>query len=112
MQQHFILPGEAICAAPCDCNNVVAMSDAKKQVGPDELVTIARFQDLTEAELAAGRLESAGIECVLQDEHMSSMVPFGLYTLGGAMLGGVRLQVCQRDEADAAELLADEGTGG
>ena len=75
-----------------------------KVSNPDELVTIARFTLAAEADLVVGRLESAGIDCVLQDEHVST-----IYTFGLAAMGGMRLQVRAEDEEDARAILADEG---
>jgi hypothetical protein len=70
----------------------------------EELVTIARFLEPVNAQLAKGVLESAGIESFLQGENANSMLAFAFRA---------RLQVQRRDEAAARELLAgfltDEG---
>jgi hypothetical protein len=72
----------------------------------DELVTIAKFLEPVNAQLAKGVLESAGIESFLQGENANSMMAFAFRA---------RLQVERRDEAAARELLADliagEGEG-
>jgi hypothetical protein len=67
---------------------------------PEELVNVARFEDPTEAQMAKGMLESAGIECLLAGENANSM-------LGAAFR--VRLQVKAQDEAAALKLLAQAG---
>jgi Putative prokaryotic signal transducing protein len=70
----------------------------------EELVTIAKFLEPVNAQLAKGMLESAGIESFLQGENANSMMAFAFRA---------RLQVQRRDEAAARELLAvfleDEG---
>lgn len=67
---------------------------------PAPLVTIAKFRDLPEALLAKGKVESAGIECFLQDDNMVRMD--WLYS---NMIGGMRLQVRPEDVAAAQEVL-------
>ena len=54
------------------------------------------------AEMAKGRLDSAGIRCFLAGENAGL-----LYGVG---LDGVLLQVSAADEADARAILADPGT--
>jgi hypothetical protein len=72
----------------------------------EELVTIAKFLEPVNAQLAKGVLESAGITSFLQGENANSMLAFAFRA---------RLQVERRDEAAARELLADliaeEGEG-
>jgi Putative prokaryotic signal transducing protein len=66
-----------------------------------EMVTIERFRDMLQAELAKGRLDSAGIRCFLAGENA------GL--LYGNGLDGVLLQVSAADETDARAILNDPG---
>ena len=62
------------------------------------LVTVRRFAELTEALVAKGSLESAGIECYLVDDNMVRIfVP--------TFTEGVRLQVKPEDVAAATEIL-------
>jgi hypothetical protein len=72
----------------------------------EELVTIAKFLEPVNAQLAKGVLESAGIASFLQGENANSMMAFAFRA---------RLQVERREEAAARELLADliaeEGEG-
>jgi hypothetical protein len=63
----------------------------------EELVTIARFLEPVNAQLAKGVLESAGITSFLQGENANSMMAFAFRA---------RLQVERRDEVAARELLA------
>jgi len=65
-------------------------------------VTVATFLSPHEAYLARGVLASAGVECVLLDEHMSQV--YG--RVGGGIVGGMRLQVRAEDESAARALLA------
>ncbi len=67
----------------------------------EEMVTIERFTDMLQAELAKGRLDSAGIECFLSGENA------GL--LYGNGLDGVQLQVIASEEDDARAILNDPG---
>jgi hypothetical protein len=73
----------------------------------DQLVTIRQFGDMTEALLAEGCLESAGIECFLADANIARM--------DWPLSRGVRLQV-NTDDAEAAtallEQLAPEASSG
>jgi len=63
-------------------------------------ITIARFNEPLEAEMARLRLQSAGIETFLSGENAGMMEPG---------LGPLQLQVKADDEADARAILADPG---
>jgi hypothetical protein len=63
---------------------------------PEGLVTVGRFEDPTEAQLARGMLESAGVECFLVGENVNQLLPAAFR---------VRLQVRIEDEAAARELM-------
>lgn len=62
-----------------------------------ELVTVASFGDSAEAEMAKGRLRSAGIDSFLIGENAA--------ILYGTTLGPVQLQVNPEDAADARTVL-------
>ena len=66
----------------------------------DEVITVADFTEPLEAEMARGRLQSAGIEVFLAGENARILEP-GLASL--------RLQVAAKDAADARAILADAG---
>jgi hypothetical protein len=66
-----------------------------------ELVTIERFRDALEADLAKTRLDSAGITSFLVGENTA--------ILYGTGLGGLQLQVSPKDEMDARTILNDPG---
>lgn len=66
-------------------------------MGNDELITVASFHESAEAEMAKGRLRSAGIDCFLVGENTA--------VLYGNALGGLQLQVNPEDEADARAVL-------
>ena len=70
------------------------------------LVTVRRYRDLTEAFVGRSLLESAGIPAWIADENLVRMVWFC-----SNMVGGMRLQVDERDEAAAREIL-EEGVPG
>ncbi|HEY0786730.1 MAG TPA: DUF2007 domain-containing protein [Acidobacteriaceae bacterium] len=67
----------------------------------DEVVTVARFTEPLEADMARLRLQSAGIEVFLSGENARILEPG---------LGDLRLQVAAADAADARLILADVGT--
>jgi Putative prokaryotic signal transducing protein len=64
------------------------------------LVTLRQFRDLPEALLARSILDSAGIDCFLQDENT-----IRLDWLWSNAMGGVKLLVKEEDASDAANLL-------
>ena len=66
-----------------------------------ELVTIERYHDVLEADLAKTRLDSAGITSFLVGEESA--------VLYGNGLGGLQLQVSPQDEDDARSILNDPG---
>ncbi len=65
-----------------------------------KLVTVGRFLNPMQAQMARGMLESSGIPCFLQGEHANHMVPLAFR---------VRLQVLEEDEAVAREYLLSVG---
>ncbi|MFD1188301.1 putative signal transducing protein [Pontibacter rugosus] len=66
----------------------------------ERLVTIATFNEATEAHIVKGRLESEGILCFLGDEHIIGAQPF--YS---AAVGGVKLRVTEQDVEEAQAIL-------
>jgi hypothetical protein len=66
------------------------------------LVTVRRYRDLTEAFVGRSLLESAGIPAWIADEHLVRMNWF--YS---DLVGGMRLQVADHDEAAAREILEE-----
>jgi hypothetical protein len=66
------------------------------------VVTVRRYRDLTEALVGRSLLESAGIPAWIADEHFVRMIWF--YS---NMVGGMRLQVDERNEAAAREILEE-----
>lgn len=68
-------------------------------------VTVFEARDLGSLELARGLLEEAGIGCAVRNERMLGLwpAPFG----GSERFRRAELQVTQRNEQRARELLAD-----
>lgn len=66
----------------------------------ENYVTVGKFLEPVNAQMAKGMLESAGIECFLQGENANNML---------ALAFRVRLQVHRKDEAAARELLDSAG---
>ena len=73
----------------------------EREENGEAMVTVERYTDMLQAELAKGRLESAGIDCFLAGENA------GL--LYGNGLDSVQLQVAAIDEEDARAVLNDPG---
>jgi hypothetical protein len=67
-----------------------------------EMVTIQSFRELSEAMLAEGMLNSAGIDCVLMDDNTGRMLGFI-----SDVIGGIRLQV-NRVDSEAAKALLEQ----
>ena len=78
---------------------IEAMSD------PNDLVQVATYGYLHEAELAAGALEAAGIESMVRDEFVAGVRPHLTFTDGG-----VRLFVRASDRERAEEVLETTAT--
>ncbi|WP_374275220.1 putative signal transducing protein [Brevundimonas sp.] len=70
------------------------------------LVVIARYDDLPAARMAESFLRDAGLEPSLADGVLTSIDPLLMRALGG-----VRLSVPSRDEAEARDLLARAEAG-
>ena len=66
----------------------------------DTFVTVGKFMEPVNAQMAKGVLESAGIDCFLQGENANSML---------ALAFRARLLVHRQDEAAARELLGGVG---
>jgi hypothetical protein len=64
---------------------------------PVGLVTVGRYPDAVEAQMAKEMLEAAGVETFLVGENVNHLMPIAFR---------VRLQVRLEDEAAARELLA------
>lgn len=67
----------------------------------ERFVTIATFNELTEAHIMKGRLEAEGILCFLGDEHIVGAQPF--YAVA---VGGVKLKVTTQDAEEAFAIMA------
>jgi hypothetical protein len=70
----------------------------------DKLVTVLRVSYPQELWIIKGRLESEGIECFIQDE-----LTVQAYSLYSNAIGGVKLQVFEKDEQNALALLTELG---
>jgi hypothetical protein len=76
------------------------LEEADDPPEPRNLVTLARYRDLSEAIVVRTMLESSGIYVFLRDENLVR-----LDWQVSNFIGGIRLQVEAKDEARAAELL-------
>lgn len=68
---------------------------------PEGLVTVGRFLDSVEAQMARGMLEAAGVKTFLVGENLNQLMPVAFR---------VRLQVPVEDELEARKLLNSQGT--
>ena len=66
----------------------------------DKLVTVASFSEPIKAHLASAKLEAEGIEYFIIDENI-----VGMYWLYSQAVGGVKLQVREKDAEKATQLL-------
>ena len=66
-----------------------------------DLITLRRYRDLSEAIIARGAIESAGIFCFLKDENLVRLD----WQISN-MIGGIRLQVAAADVEAAEAVLA------
>jgi Putative prokaryotic signal transducing protein len=83
---------------PGDADRSADTGSGEDEARSRDLVTIRTFQNPSEAEVAKGMFESAGIECFLMDDIMARIyVPLAV--------GGVRMQVNRADAEAATELL-------
>jgi putative signal transducing protein len=76
------------------------MADSKHDAAfdPDKFVTVGKFLEPVNAQMAKGMLESAGIECFLQGENANSLL---------ALAFRARLLVHKQDEETAREILGE-----
>jgi hypothetical protein len=76
------------------------MREAIITTSSSPMVTVAVFDNPLSAQLAKGRLESAGIACFLANEHVVAANP-----LYANAVGGLQLQVRAEDLDQARDLL-------
>lgn len=67
-----------------------------------DFVTVARFSNSFDMHVIKFRLENEGIECFVRDEHTITANP--LYDIP---MGGIKLQVMEKDLEAAREILKD-----
>jgi hypothetical protein len=65
-----------------------------------DLVTIATFSDVSQAELARERLELEGVRAFVLDEQAGGVMPFMTNSMGG-----IRVQVAPEDAERGREVL-------
>lgn len=70
----------------------------------DKIVTLNTFIDSMEAEIALGKLQTAGISCYI-DENATS-----IYPLYSDALGAYKIKVFERDVEKSREILAEDST--
>jgi hypothetical protein len=86
-----------------ECKTEKAPAKQTHELDPqDELVTLLSKQRLADADLAVSRLEAAGIDGFIPDQHLMQTIGFNLNTFGY-----VRVQVRRRDLKRAEELLSE-----
>ena len=73
----------------------------------NKLVTVMTFSDPLEVSILRGRLEAEGIRCFVRDGMTSKMLPI----LSDA-IGGIKLQVRERDVKRTIRILRLEGYAG
>ncbi|MDR2413676.1 MAG: DUF2007 domain-containing protein [Odoribacteraceae bacterium] len=73
----------------------------------NKLVTVMTFSDPVEVSILRGRLEAEGIRCFVRDEMTAQVLPFV-----SDAIGGIKLQVRERDARRTIRLLRLEGYAG
>ena len=71
------------------------------------MVTVATCWDVQEAARLKLALESRGITVFIPDEHTATNAPYRFLTDPS----GVRVQVAEKDEVAAREVIREEGKG-
>ncbi len=66
----------------------------------EDLVTVATFSDVAQAELARERLQLEGVQAFVLDDATGGVMPFMTNALGG-----IRVQVKPEDADKAREIL-------
>lgn len=69
--------------------------------GPDKFVVVAKFSEMMAAEVVAGRIREAGIECAVSSDDAGGMMP------SLQQLSGVKLLVPEQDLEKAKAILAE-----
>jgi len=70
----------------------------------EKLITVFSFNFAYEAYIVRGKLESEGIDCFFRDEYYLQLNP-----LATNAIGGVKLQVLERDLNRTIEILKEAG---
>ncbi len=68
----------------------------------DEIIVVAAYQKVVEANLAQGLLEENGIPAFLKDENMTQ-----LYPMFNSPFGGIKLCIIRKDQERAIEILKE-----
>src|ERR1700734_2737385 len=90
-----------LTCSPTKTSNETGLSFMTEQIAdPDKFVSVGKFLEPTNAQMAKGMLEAAGIECFLQGENANSLL---------ALAFRARLLVHKQDEEAARELLGSDG---
>ncbi len=71
----------------------------------DKIVVYSTYYNPIEAQIVKARLEDSGIPCFLTDEHVATINP-----LYNQAIGGVKLNVFEKDIAQIELLLKEETT--
>lgn len=66
----------------------------------DNLITIATFGNVIDAQLALGKLESAGVKAVLFDENVGNLF--------NVLVGGIKLKIREVDKEEAIRILNEQ----
>ena len=70
----------------------------------DKMVELARFVQVSKAEMLANLLESEGIDCYVRDCFMNQIY-------SGVDFGGVKVELLEKDLQRATEIMHDYGYG-
>lgn len=66
----------------------------------DNLITIATFGNIIDAQMALGKLENAGVKAVLFDENVGNLF--------NVLVGGIKLKIREEDKEEAIRILNEQ----
>jgi hypothetical protein len=76
--------------------------EESKMKNGEEIIVVAAYETIVEANFARGLLKEGGIPSFLKDENMTQ-----LYPMFNSPFGGIKLCIMRKDEEKAIEILKE-----
>jgi len=80
------------------------MQSCYQKINPVSIIRLITCQNVFEANLLKGRLESEGIQCFLTNENFATLLP----VLNGVMDSGIHVMVLETDYAAALGIIGSD----